>query len=81
MPPPVLSDDPKMTNKLFCLLTLILVVLYTIIVCAVITQDVNLTSTEQKYVNERRAHTGLKWMSIPILVSVFVANVMIIFTL
>jgi hypothetical protein len=75
------TNDPKMTNRLFGLMSLILVLLYTMIVCAVITQDINPDSTERKYVNERRARTGLKWMSIPVLIAVVIANAYVIFTL
>ena len=79
--PPSFSNDPKMTTRIFGLMTLVLVVLYTLIVCAVITQDIDPDSTDPKYVNERRARTGLKWMSIPILIAVVIANASIIITL
>ena len=74
-------DDPKKINRLFGLMSLILVLLYTMIVCAVITQDIDDKSTDRKYINERRARTGLKWMSIPVLILTVIANAYIIMTL
>lgn len=73
-------NDPKKINRLFGLMSLILVILYTMIVCAVITQDVDDKSTERKYINERRARTGLKWMSMPVLVAMVIANAYVIMT-
>lgn len=72
---------PKASTRLLGWTCLILVILYTIIVCAVITQDVNNDSKDRKYINERRARTGLKWMTIPILIVVSMIEAYIIATL
>ena len=74
-------NDHKKTNRIIGLMSLILVLLYTMIVCAVITQDIDPESTDQKYINERRARTGLKWMSIPVLIAVVITNACVIMTL
>jgi hypothetical protein len=49
-------------------------------VCAIITQDIDEKSDERKYVNERRARTGLLWMTVPLLIGTFIANVVVIVT-
>lgn len=79
--PSKLSNDPKKTSRIFGLMSLILVLLYTMIVCAVITQDIDDKSDERKYVNERRARAGLKWMSIPVLIATVITNAVVIMTL
>ena len=75
------TKDPKASTRLLGWTCLILVILYTIIVCAVITQDIDEGSQEQKYINEARARTGLKWMTIPILIVLSVVEMYVIGTL
>lgn len=58
--------------------SLILCILFCIMVCAIITQDIDEKSTDRKYVNERRARTGLLWMTIPLLIAAVIANVVVI---
>ena len=60
--------------------SLILCMLFCVMVCAIITQDIDEKSTEIKYVNERRARTGLLWMTVPLLIITFIVNVVVIVT-
>lgn len=66
--PGFFNNDPKSSTRIVGWACLILIILYTIMVCAVITQDIQAESQETKYINERRARTGLKWMTIPVLI-------------
>ena len=60
--------------------SLVLCILFCIMVCAIITQDIDEKSNDSKYVNERRARTGLLWMTVPLLIAAFIANVVVIVT-
>ena len=74
-------SDEKEIKKAFGIITLAFAILYTVIVCAVPTQEINPYSNEQKYINERRAYLGLKWMTVPVLIIAVVINAYAIYTL
>ena len=75
------DNDPRGSTRIVGWACLILIILYTIIVCAVVTQDIQEESNEPMYINERRARTGLKWMTIPVLVVLSVVEIWVIGTL
>ena len=76
--PSLFANDPKGSTKLIGWVCLVLIILYSILVCAVITQDIREESGETKYINEARARTGLKWMTIPVLVILSVVEFVVI---
>lgn len=51
-------------GKPFAVILFLLTILYAVICCAVFSMEVNDNSTERALIVERRAKTGLKWVSL-----------------
>lgn len=57
------------------IMSLFLCILFTTIVCAVITQEVEKKPTDKKKINEQRARLGLICLSVPLLLVAMILNI------
>lgn len=79
MPMMLLPGYTQKSNIGMGIISLFLCILFTTILCAVITQEVEKESTDKKKINEHRARVGLVFLSVPLLLIAMVLNIISIY--